>query len=376
MHKLVRQGLITLIVGAGLITGVGINNAHADSWWGYSSGWYLWSDSGNYWKSGWQWVNNNWYYLNSYGTMQTGWQDINGSWYYFDGSGSMLTGWQWINGAWYYFDGSGHMQTGWQWINGKWYYFQGSGAMQTGWLQTNTWYYLNADGSLRTGWVLSYGKWYYMDNSGAMAYGWRYLDNSWYLLSHYTGVMQTGVSTDSNGRDYYFDNSGKMVDGNFQDAFAGQLTQWFNQINQLRQSQRTPVGSSDNRDNGNVLPALRRTTEMDQWAQARANELASSNQGLSHSDNLYGAPSWAKTNAAGLFNSPNYDYGTIVNGPECLASWWGGTENPVDMWTAEQSYGGGHYLTEVSPYANVGGIGISMSSNGTFYAVFEIGYQQ
>ncbi len=168
--KTIKQLLIiTTIAFTFTFFNANFTKVQADSWWNYPSGWYLWSDSGNYWKTGWQWNNNNWYYMQSNGQMQIGWQYYNGYWYYLDGNGAMLTGWQYINGKWYLFNRYGSMFTGWQYYNGYWYYLNPSGDTQTGWMILNKdWYYFNQYGSMWNRSTTINGKNYVFNSMGVL----------------------------------------------------------------------------------------------------------------------------------------------------------------------------------------------------------------
>ncbi|WP_288503975.1 CAP domain-containing protein [uncultured Weissella sp.] len=165
-------------------------------------------------------------------------------------------------------------------------------------------------------------------------------------------------------------------------------SQWLNDLNALRAKERTPLTSdmvSDKggtgSDEGKPLDALTQDAELTKWAQTRAEELAAQGS-ISHTDMKNGAPTWAVNSGrvdGGMFSSPAFDFSKQVNGPEALAMWSGGTQNPINMWASELqdgSQGYGHYLTEVSPFANKVGFGYAKTASGATIAVMEIGYHE
>lgn len=158
---------------------------------------------------------------------------------------------------------------------------------------------------------------------------------------------------------------------------------------------------------GSPVPALRVNSDLNKWAQHRADALAAIDGLDQHRGMANGAPSWYVVGGSAsvlpnLATSPNYTFGTLMFGPEALA--WikvirkaGQTPlpalpgipqkwNPVDEWYSElhatgtpeqlkkdrQAYG--HYLTEVSHLVNVAGFGVAQSKNGSTVAVLEVGY--
>ncbi|ALI33626.1 CAP domain-containing protein [Weissella cibaria] len=165
-------------------------------------------------------------------------------------------------------------------------------------------------------------------------------------------------------------------------------SQWLNDLNALRAKERTPLTSdmvSDKggagSDEGKSLDALTQDAELTKWAQTRAEELAAQGS-ISHTDMKNGAPTWAVNSGqvdGGMFSSPAFDFSKQVNGPEALAMWSGGTQNPINMWASELqdgSQGYGHYLTEVSPFDKKVGFGYAKTASGATIAVMEIGYHK
>lgn len=188
-------------------------------------------------------------------------------------------------------------------------------------------------------------------------------------------------------------------------------------LNELRQSSRTPLtpeqiaranredAGSDmtadqvaaNTADGKPVPALNVNWDLMRWAQTRADELAEAGKLDAHANMLNGKPDWyAQDEAAQRYNlteSDQYESGCYFFGPEALASrraWTtasDGTEIPsgysgdaVQLWAAEltataseKRQGYGHYLTEVSPLANIAGMGVAVK-NGVTITVLEIGY--
>lgn len=165
-------------------------------------------------------------------------------------------------------------------------------------------------------------------------------------------------------------------------------SQWLNDLNVLRAKERTPLTSDmvsekggAGSDEGKSLDALTQDAELTKWAQTRAEELAAQGS-ISHTNMKNGAPTWAVNSGqvdGGMFSSPAFDFSKQVNGPEALAMWSGGTQNPINMWASELqdgSQGYGHYLTEVSPFANKVGFGYAKTASGATIAVMEIGYHE
>lgn len=171
-------------------------------------------------------------------------------------------------------------------------------------------------------------------------------------------------------------------------------------LNKLRQTERTPLTPQQIADanpgteawrvqadtaDGKPVQELEVNWDLMKWAQIRADELAS--QGEITHDNMYnGVPDWYVHN----YNDHNlthsdkyvwvpqgdYRYGSRYYGPEALA--YAGRAfgyNAVDMWASELQSGAqgyGHYLTEVSPLADIAGIGVAVK-DGVIYTVLEIG---
>ena len=175
------------------------------------------------------------------------------------------------------------------------------------------------------------------------------------------------------------------------------------ELNKLRQSNRTPLTAKQiadangvpewqvdsNTAPGTPVPALKYNADVMSWAQTRANALAKADKGLDgHAGMANGRPSWA--GEKNLTSSPNYKYvpandgsgmmyGVYYFGPEALA-WASGPisgYSAVQRWaselqTGEQGYG--HYLTEVSPLANLGAVAVAQGASGSIYTVLEIAY--
>ncbi|NRT32443.1 glucan-binding YG repeat protein [Clostridium beijerinckii] len=86
------------------------------------------------------------------------------------------TGWnQDDTGWWYVYNDSGDYYKGcWQLIDNEWYSFQPTGyILQSSWLQDSSyWYYLKSDGKMaRNEWMQYKEKWYYLGADGAMWFG-------------------------------------------------------------------------------------------------------------------------------------------------------------------------------------------------------------
>ncbi|NMM98465.1 Ig-like domain-containing protein [Bifidobacterium olomucense] len=137
-----------------------------------------------------------------------------------------------------------------------------------------------------------------------------------------------------------------------------------------------PDGVAD----GSAVSALKVNSDVMKWAQTRAEEMAqravsNPQTPLSHDNMTNGRPSWF-----GNYSNP---MGTYYFGPEALAIGFLGynSYNPVDSWYSELNYeiehpnasaddlayyrqGYGHYLTEVFPYADIAGIGVSVVPSG------------
>ncbi|MDR0899578.1 MAG: CAP domain-containing protein [Lactobacillaceae bacterium] len=161
-----------------------------------------------------------------------------------------------------------------------------------------------------------------------------------------------------------------IVQNNSQ-SFSAEFLSWLNSLNILRTNPRNPVSS----DSGEALQVLTLDNDLNNWAQKRAEQLAELGY-ITHNDMYNGAPSWA-LEAGGLFNSPSYQLGTLLHGPEALVSWTSGDFDPIDLWATEAETGAsgyGHYLTEVSPYANRVGFGVSTTKTGKKIVVMEIGF--
>lgn len=166
-----------------------------------------------------------------------------------------------------------------------------------------------------------------------------------------------------------------------------------------------------NTADGKPVGALKVNDQLMSWAQTRANELAkraatNPNDPLDgHANTSNGRPDWAKDS---LTSANGYQSGTLVFGPEALAigypeydasmepvnSWYSelNVENNLDQirkdnpqykdWTDAQilhneRQGYGHYLTEVSPVADIAGFGVAKVSggqwDGALVSVLEIG---
>lgn len=161
-----------------------------------------------------------------------------------------------------------------------------------------------------------------------------------------------------------------------------------NDLNVLRAKERTPLTSdmvSDKggagSDEGKSLDSLTQDAEWTKRSQTRAEELAAQGS-ISHADMKNGAPTWTVNSGqieGAMFLSPTFDFSKQVNGPEALAIWSGGTQNPINMWASELqdgSQGYGQYLTEVSPFTNKVGFGYAKTASGATIAVMEIGYHE
>ena len=189
-------------------------------------------------------------------------------------------------------------------------------------------------------------------------------------------------------------------------ANVKQALEYFQQLNDLRaRTDRTPltpqqIADAQNADNGadmkanevaantadgKAVPALKVNNDLMKWAQTRANELAALGSLDGHKNMYNGVPAWYVHGDydGNLSHSPQYQSGTYYFGPENLAIAWGSSEgvtgNAVDAWYAELSaqpgadrQGYGHYLTEVSPLADIAGIGVAVR-NGKTVTVLEIG---
>lgn len=181
-------------------------------------------------------------------------------------------------------------------------------------------------------------------------------------------------------------------------------------LNELRAQNRTPLGNEEIADkqckdrgycidpdqvptnyaSGNPVPALQVNSDLTHWAQVRANELAELGD-INH-DNMYnGAPDWAEQAEHNLSKSPNAKcsaWSCAVFGPEALAIGYPDRDpshNPVSSWASELTatnaddrQGYGHYLTEISPLANIAGMATAQVTGGRFdgatVTVLEIGY--
>ncbi|MCR8703260.1 hypothetical protein [Weissella cibaria] len=117
-------------------------------------------------------------------------------------------------------------------------------------------------------------------------------------------------------------------------------SQWLNDLNALRAKERTPLTSDMVSDKGGAgsdevkaLDALTQDAELTKWAQTRAEELAAQGS-IPHTDMKNGAPTWVVNSGqvdGGMFSSSSFDFSKQVNGPEALAMWSGGTQNPINM---------------------------------------------
>lgn len=188
--------------------------------------------------------------------------------------------------------------------------------------------------------------------------------------------------------------------------------EFMQELNELRAGERpaltneqiVSVYNEDNKDNsgfspisvdslqpnyasGNPVPALKVNSDLTEWAQKRADELAQLGKLDGHVGQDNGAPSWGPDS---LFQSPAWrtcpavsTTGCLVFGPEALAI----GDNPIEAWASElyaldntnnQRQGYGHYLTEISPLANIAGIGVAQITSGTYsgatVTVLKIGY--
>lgn len=139
---------------------------------------------------------------------------------------------------------------------------------------------------------------------------------------------------------------------------------------------------------GDALPAFKVNSDLVNWAQTRANELARLGQLDGHANRDNGAPSWALDS---LFKSPKYVGGTYAMGPENLAigfptqPGYETEHNPVLSWyseliatTPKDQQGYGHYLTEISQLGNVAGMASAQVTSGRWkgatITVLEIAY--
>ncbi|PLS24038.1 immunoglobulin-like domain-containing protein [Bifidobacterium imperatoris] len=204
------------------------------------------------------------------------------------------------------------------------------------------------------------------------------------------------------------------ADGVGSDANAAanvkQSLQYLQQLNDLRaRTDRTPLTPqqiieaqnadnkanmkdgdvADNTADGSAVPALKVNNDLMKWAQTRANELAAAGNLDGHANMYNGAPSWyahvANTDY-NLTHSANYKGGYFF-GPENQALSYpdrSDAHNPVTLWYSELSaqpgssrQGYGHYLTEVSPLADIAGFGVAKVQSGAYagatIAVLEIG---
>lgn len=194
-----------------------------------------------------------------------------------------------------------------------------------------------------------------------------------------------------------------------------QSLQYLQQLNTLRaRADRTPltpaqIAAAQNADNGanmtasqvaantadgKPVAALKVNSDMSSWAQARAEEIAkravtNPDQPLSHDNMLVtGKPGWYARN--NLTQSSAYKSGTYYFGPENLAlgypdmQGYEESHNPINSWYSELSaqpggdrQGYGHYLTEVSPLADIAGFGVAKVTSGKWkgatVSVLEIG---
>lgn len=171
-------------------------------------------------------------------------------------------------------------------------------------------------------------------------------------------------------------------------------------LNELRQAERTPLTPQQiadanpgteawrvqaNTADGKPVQELDVNWDLMKWAQTRADELAAQGE-ITHNNMYNGVPDWyvhtdddhnlAHSDKYVWVQQGNYRYGSQYYGPEALAS--AGRSfgyNAVDMWAAELQTGAqgyGHYLTEVSPLADIAGIGVAVK-DGVIYTVLEIG---
>ncbi|WP_163199878.1 MULTISPECIES: Ig-like domain-containing protein [Bifidobacterium] len=169
----------------------------------------------------------------------------------------------------------------------------------------------------------------------------------------------------------------------------------------------TASNVASNPADGSAVPALKVNSDMMTWAQARANELAKQGS-ISHDDMYNGKPDWYKCNnssfaqcTGGLNLAESSEFkGGYVFGPEALAigypdmAGYENSHNPVNSWYSELDYeiknpnasasdlrkwrqGYGHYLTEVSPLADIAGFGVAKVTSGQWkgatISVLEIG---
>lgn len=129
-------------------------------------------------------------------------------------NGSVKKNWFLLKNNWYYSNEQGFRQHGWM-EQGKdtWYYLSDYfGVMQTGWVEVNEkWYYMDATGVMQTGWLKLGGAWYYLTKNGDMASGWTLVGGRWYHLGS-DGVMKVGWLKDGDAW-YYLHSSGAMHTG-------------------------------------------------------------------------------------------------------------------------------------------------------------------
>ncbi|WP_169331235.1 Ig-like domain-containing protein [Alloscardovia criceti] len=135
---------------------------------------------------------------------------------------------------------------------------------------------------------------------------------------------------------------------------------------------------------GKVLDPLQVNSDLMKWAQTRADELAGLGRLDAHANMFNGVPDWAyMLNSKGekisnMFQNTGYKGGTYIFGPENLANASAKSAfDPVMSWyrelkTGEQGYG--HYLAEISQFANVAGFGVAQDSKGAYYGVLELAY--
>jgi len=148
-------------------------------------------------------------------------------------------------------------------------------------------------------------------------------------------------------------------------ASSADLQTALNHVNQLRAA------------DGKSEPALTLNSDLNKWAQARADELAAGQTTFDHSDMKHGMPAWANQS---LFTSPLYVSGTSAYGPECLHRNTVATTNietGLNSWWAEKTATSGtkdHYLTLSSTLANSIGFGIARGADGYTYVVSETAY--
>ncbi|KAB7790347.1 immunoglobulin-like domain-containing protein [Bifidobacterium leontopitheci] len=190
-----------------------------------------------------------------------------------------------------------------------------------------------------------------------------------------------------------------------------QSLQYLKQLNALRAKQRKSLSSAQiakamtedmgsyispsmiasNTATGKPVPALKVNSDMMKWAQTRANELAAHAANnpynpINHNNVDNGRPSWC--DSYNLTKSKLYQGGTYFFGPEALAIGYpesNSAHNPINQWYSELTatsnlavnrQGYGHYLTEVSPLADIAGFGVAKVAKGQWkgatIAVLEI----